>query len=72
MRRAECRQLTQMVFRRVKKINTNKNAAYYKSGKRKLNAKIFLKTCAFIGRFQPFHLGHLDAIKQILKWHKKW
>lgn len=25
----------------------------------------------FIGRFQPFHLGHLDAIKQILRRHKK-
>lgn len=24
----------------------------------------------FIGRFQPFHKGHLDAIKQILKKHK--
>lgn len=24
----------------------------------------------FIGRFQPFHLGHLDAIKQILKHEK--
>ena len=21
----------------------------------------------FIGRFQPFHMGHLDAVKQILK-----
>lgn len=29
------------------------------------------KTALFIGRFQPFHLGHLDAIKQILKTHKK-
>lgn len=25
----------------------------------------------FIGRFQPFHLGHLDAIKCILQRHKK-
>ena len=25
------------------------------------------KTGLFIGRFQPFHLGHLDAIKQIAK-----
>jgi nicotinamide-nucleotide adenylyltransferase len=25
----------------------------------------------FIGRFQPFHLGHLDVIKQILRRHKK-
>ena len=25
----------------------------------------------FVGRFQPFHLGHLDAIKQILKKHEK-
>lgn len=25
----------------------------------------------FIGRFQPFHLGHLDAIRQILKKEKK-
>lgn len=25
----------------------------------------------FIGRFQPFHLGHLDAVKQILRMHKK-
>ena len=25
----------------------------------------------FIGRFQPFHLGHLDAIQQILATHKK-
>ncbi|MBC8501068.1 MAG: nicotinamide-nucleotide adenylyltransferase [Nanoarchaeota archaeon] len=24
-------------------------------------------TGLFLGRFQPFHLGHLDAIKQILK-----
>lgn len=24
----------------------------------------------YIGRFQPFHLGHLDAIKQILKREK--
>ena len=29
------------------------------------------KPVLFIGRFQPFHLGHLDAIKQILKRHKK-
>lgn len=28
-------------------------------------------TAFFIGRFQPFHLGHLDAIKQILRRHKK-
>ncbi len=26
-----------------------------------------LKTALFIGRFQPFHLGHLDAVKQALK-----
>lgn len=25
----------------------------------------------FIGRFQPFHLGHLDAIRQILKKHRR-
>ncbi len=25
------------------------------------------KTVLYIGRFQPFHLGHLDAIKQILE-----
>jgi nicotinamide-nucleotide adenylyltransferase len=25
------------------------------------------KTGLFIGRFQPFHLGHLDIVKQILK-----
>lgn len=25
----------------------------------------------FIGRFQPFHLGHLDAIKQILTQYPK-
>ena len=25
----------------------------------------------FVGRFQPFHRGHLDVIKQILKRHKK-
>lgn len=25
----------------------------------------------FIGRFQPFHLGHLDAIQQILGRHEK-
>lgn len=25
----------------------------------------------FIGRFQPFHLGHLDAFRQILKQEKK-
>lgn len=25
----------------------------------------------FIGRFQPFHLGHLDAVRQILKGHRR-
>lgn len=25
----------------------------------------------FIGRFQPFHLGHLDVVKQMLARHKK-
>jgi len=25
----------------------------------------------FIGRFQPFHLGHLDAIRQVLSSHDK-
>lgn len=25
----------------------------------------------FVGRFQPFHLGHLDVIKQILRKYKK-
>lgn len=30
-----------------------------------------VKSCLFIGRFQPFHLGHLDAIKQILKKHRR-
>ncbi|MEK7673194.1 MAG: nicotinamide-nucleotide adenylyltransferase [Patescibacteria group bacterium] len=29
------------------------------------------KTALFIGRFQPFHKGHLDAIKTILKKHDK-
>ena len=24
-------------------------------------------TALFIGRFQPFHLGHLDALQQIIK-----
>lgn len=35
------------------------------------NVKISALPALFIGRFQPFHLGHLDAIKQILKKHKK-
>ncbi|MBI5754976.1 nicotinamide-nucleotide adenylyltransferase [Candidatus Peregrinibacteria bacterium] len=26
-----------------------------------------MKTALFIGRFQPFHIGHLDVIKQALK-----
>lgn len=26
-----------------------------------------MKTALFIGRFQPFHLGHLDVVKQALK-----
>lgn len=25
----------------------------------------------FVGRFQPFHLGHLDVVRQILRKHKK-
>ncbi|MBT3704655.1 nicotinamide-nucleotide adenylyltransferase [Candidatus Peregrinibacteria bacterium] len=28
------------------------------------------KTGLFVGRFQPFHLGHLDIIKKILKQNK--
>lgn len=30
-----------------------------------------VKPALYIGRFQPFHLGHLDAIKQILAHEKK-
>jgi nicotinamide-nucleotide adenylyltransferase len=26
-----------------------------------------MKTSLFVGRFQPFHLGHLDIVKKILK-----
>lgn len=29
-----------------------------------------MSSALFIGRFQPFHLGHLDVIKQILKKEK--
>ncbi|MBU2524498.1 nicotinamide-nucleotide adenylyltransferase [Patescibacteria group bacterium] len=29
-----------------------------------------MSTALYIGRFQPFHLGHLDAIKQVLKKEK--
>lgn len=29
------------------------------------------KTGLFVGRFQPFHLGHLDIIKRILKENKQ-
>lgn len=36
-----------------------------------MQKNISQKPVLFIGRFQPFHLGHLDAIKQILKRHKK-
>ncbi|MEM2803284.1 MAG: adenylyltransferase/cytidyltransferase family protein, partial [Nitrososphaerota archaeon] len=25
------------------------------------------RRAVFIGRFQPFHLGHLEAVKQILQ-----
>jgi nicotinamide-nucleotide adenylyltransferase len=28
------------------------------------------RNCLFIGRFQPFHNGHLDALQQILKHEK--
>lgn len=30
-----------------------------------------MKPALFIGRFQPFHLGHLDAVRQILRTRKK-
>lgn len=29
------------------------------------------KPALYVGRFQPFHLGHLDAVKQILTHNKK-
>ncbi len=30
-----------------------------------------MSTALFVGRFQPFHLGHLHYIKNILEKHKK-
>jgi len=30
-----------------------------------------MQSALFIGRFQPFHLGHLDVIKQILKKNER-
>jgi len=33
--------------------------------------KPLVKTGLFIGRFQPFHLGHLDIVKQILKENER-
>lgn len=30
-----------------------------------------MSTALYIGRFQPFHLGHLDYIRHILKKHTK-
>jgi nicotinamide-nucleotide adenylyltransferase len=29
-----------------------------------------MKTCLFLGRFQPFHIGHLEVIKKLLKDYK--
>ena len=37
---------------------------------KKLNKKIFFRAL-YIGRFQPFHLGHLQAIKYILNETKE-
>lgn len=36
-----------------------------------MRKKIQKLPALFIGRFQPFHLGHLDAFRQILKREKK-
>lgn len=34
-------------------------------------SKVKRDIALFVGRFQPFHRGHLDVIKQILRKHKK-
>jgi len=67
--------------RRASRVHRARRAAQKPKASRKLEAlrKIIGsdKTIAprklpalYIGRFQPFHLGHLDAIKQILRKEK--
>jgi nicotinamide-nucleotide adenylyltransferase len=31
----------------------------------------YVKTAAYIGRFQPFHMGHLEYIRRILRGHER-